>query len=416
MSRILSLALFAVTVALIVPSTAVVAQESDSCQKCPVCQTAKFERLGVDFKVLGTDQLESLRPQGDAKKNENEISIELEFDCEVPFLKNLPFFNHVFRSALPNEECEIFVIESDCDSPCATCKKDDSCKSDSCCKDSGTCKKESNCGEQADRPCCEAHENSVEIAVSCDSQPPFLSNIPYANRLFKNVGYSAFQKCKVCQAETATAKAAGSAACCENSTCETPAGCPKSFVQLTSHAEAIEEEASPSREEMLQEMMEMQVEHARLEATMEAMKHHLEHMEEMFEIRLENEILKAKLKHMEQEKAKSASARHPYHPNGTVHTPHVAVGVAHSAHGRYLPHVSHGVKTNLPAITVSPKMLPASTIIQRPAHAANYTSKMPSQAELQRVTEHIQTLHKKLEQREKKCEDAESGCKKPSSK
>ncbi len=275
MFRILSLALFAVAVALIGSSTTVVAQESDSCKKCPVCQTAKFERLGVDHRVLSTDQLESLHPRTAAKKNDNEISIELEFDCEVPFLKSLPFINHVFGSALPNEAC---------DSPCTACKRDDSCKSDNCCKDCGTCKQESNCGEQCDRPVSESHKNSVEIAVSCDNQGlPFLSNIPYANRLFTNVGSSTFQKCKVCQVETATAICP--AACCENSTFETPTCCPKSFVQLTSHAEAIEEEAAPSRLEMLQEMMEIQVEHARLEANMEAMEHHLEQMEEMFEIR-----------------------------------------------------------------------------------------------------------------------------------
>ncbi len=399
MSRILSLALFSVAVALILPMTAVLAQESDSCEKCPVCQSAKFERLGVDFKVFSADRLESLRPQAAAKQNENEISVELALDCEVPFLKNLPLINQAFESALPNEECEIFVFESDCDSPCTTCKKNDSCKNDSCCKDCGTCNKESHCGEQSDRPCCEDHHHSVEVGV------PFLSNLPYANRLFKNVGYSVSQKCKVCQAKTAAAKAVCPAACRTNST-------PKSHVQLTSHAETIEEEAIPSRGEMLQGLMELQAENARLEATMEAMEHHVEQMEKMFEIRLENEILKAKLKYMKQEKAHSASEKHLYHSNGTVHMP--AAEFTHPAHGPHSPHVMYGVKTNLSDITVSPKMHPAFAI-QHPTHATKFTKNPPSPAELQQVTEHIQALHKKLELQKNKC-DAESGCKKPGSK
>ncbi len=157
MSRILSFAPFAVVVALIVPSTAAVAQESDSCQKCPVCPVVNFECLGVEFKADHAGKLESVRSQPSAKKNE--ISIELAFNCDVPFLKSLPFIQQVIGSAFPADDCEIFVFDSVGDLHGYTCK------SGSCCRNCETCQNDSKCGEQSGRSCYEAPENS--IAAGC---------------------------------------------------------------------------------------------------------------------------------------------------------------------------------------------------------------------------------------------------------
>lgn len=464
MPRALSLFLLAAMIApLSAQSVHDTAQQPAKCTKCATFKTAKFERIGIDW------DFEVDSNEVDGTSEQNEVSIEIAVDCDVPFLSALPVVGHIFTSDKETRPAEIVIVANDevpgccaekqcADKCCAEqVANQSSCDTKKCC-DKKECCDGKTCPASSKQPCCK--NGMVEYTIIHEESPPILKNIPYVNRLFKNVGIEVVQApCEQCAdgpknptcpsgelaqiqigtkyvdpyygGSDANEVAAppvlseptmvhvgyphGNKPCpnCPCSPAEKP--CPSlPSVQLTSHAEIVAEhaeEASKWREEMLHEMVEMRVENARLEVELEAMERAMEHMEETFELRLENEMLKAKIKQLESSKAQSNAALQIYRPATPVAQPRVTVGAVHAAKAR----LTRPSTKATPAVTVTPNFLPASAIIKRPAHAAVYTGKHPSPEELQRVTEHIQALHRKLDQNEKKC-PAQKDCKKETAK
>ncbi len=122
MSRMLSLAVIA---AMIIPSLAATAQDADSCQKCPNCQTIEVELVGVEIPPKGTKQNETTSKRATSKQKE--FTLEVSVNCEIPFLTKLPFLKQVFGHAM-QQECDIFVFDNNCKKCCG-----DDCEK--CCDD-----------------------------------------------------------------------------------------------------------------------------------------------------------------------------------------------------------------------------------------------------------------------------------------
>jgi hypothetical protein len=111
--------------------------------------------------------------------------------------------------------------------------------------------------------------------------------------------------------------------------CESAACAADAKVQLASHYELSNEKTEISREQLMETMMELAVENARLEAAVEAMENHMALMEEMLEVRVENAALKAQLKYMEQHRTELTTFQ-PVHPStGNGHSPHGVNGLPH---------------------------------------------------------------------------------------
>lgn len=420
MSRILMLTFFTFAVALSVSSTPATAQESAFSRQCPKCSKMSFERVGVDLNQADTPAA-------------NEISLEVGFDCNIPFLSNLPLLNHVFKATRVNGECDRFVFESDqdscglCDnSECVhscphssdTCSSQEICKSSKDCQSSETgCPGDSIC-ERCGNGCCKTPNQQVELTVISNRQPPILKNVPYVNRLFKNVGIATYiQPSEDSSCKPAAVTSTCPAGCCVDVACESTASCPATSIQLASHVEANSPSSPKSTvalEAAMFELMEMRVENARLEATLEAMENHIEQMEELAQIRIENAVLKAELKHMEKQNSHSASVNHGHFPATIARTPVIRVGVANppntqrkSQHALY---VGHDANVKRSALNAPSKSRWANTVVKNGAHTMIYTDKLPSPDEIQRVTDHIHALHKKLDQQENQCSEADAKC------
>ena len=298
MSRKLSLATIAVAAALMIPTIVVSAQESETCQECPNCHAIEFELAGVDLPLTGIEQEETSKQEATSKKNG--IAIQVECDCDIPFLNKLPLINHVFGT-YSTEECEILMIDADSDSCCGTC--------------CDTCKDGCNDCEQCNCTCCGDEQKEVKIEVAY-SGVPFLSSIPYINPMFKHVVVKSAQcgDCQDCKCPAACAKTECPAALCGDSACETPACRADALLQLASHNEVSKEATKSSTEELKHKLMGLHVENARLEAKVQAMEHHMELMEEIYRVRAENEALKAQLKLMEMRNAETASYKLLHQP------------------------------------------------------------------------------------------------------
>ena len=69
------------------------------------------------------------------------------------------------------------------------------------------------------------HEIELRCEYHFGTKPPFLSNIPYVNRLFKNVGISASDKDEACQGKSCSSKSCSTESCdtqsCDSESCST---------------------------------------------------------------------------------------------------------------------------------------------------------------------------------------------------
>ncbi len=148
--------------------------------------------------------------------------------------------------------------------------------------------------------------------MTCDgespiwSNVPFFSNVPVINSQFRNVHFNANEAdtCRDGECPAACAKTA-CPACHGNLACDAPACRADTHLQLASHQEAASAKTDSTRDDLMQQLMEMHVENARLQAEVEAMAHHMELMEEMYNVRAENAALRAQLNLIERYKAET---------------------------------------------------------------------------------------------------------------
>jgi len=143
----------------------------------------------------------------------------------------------------------------------------------------------------------DAVEGCIECNCIVESAVPFHSNIPYVNRLFKNVGIKHESSCKF----------ASQAPCDECDKCEVCPMAKKSAsngfhsktphgIQMVGYIENSEaENNSPSQIEMREEMFELRLQNERLKMEVEAAQQQLEMMEAVMELREENASLRARV-------------------------------------------------------------------------------------------------------------------------
>lgn len=375
MTRMLSLAVVFAVTALLIPALSVSGQDSDLCEKCPAqkctnCHAIEFELVGVDFPLAGSEC--DAKPRLEADPEENEIAIEIAFGCDIPFRNNLPFLSHRFRT-IKSEDCEVTLIGEQC-------------------KGASSNAKGSTCCEQCGHTCCAKTQDEVNLQMSCGGGVPFLSNIPYVNGLFKNVGITTRQATEECQDSDCATKCV-TAGCCGGIECGVPACRANALVRLANHVREVDEDEGRTRHERMQELIELRVENERLQVQVEAMEHHIELMSEMAEVKAENAGLKARLDLMEKHAA---------------HATFIHARTAATAHGSFvvpgLPLPCHAQHAN-PAPANVPANLrpPVSTAavhgkVKSPAtpHAAIIDNHRFDPAYMQRLTEQIRALQWEL--------------------
>ena len=186
-------------------------------------------------------------------------------------------------------------------------------------------------------------------------------------------------------------------------------------VQMVGHFQEAAAEQASFREEMLEEMMELRIENDRLRSQLEAMEQHMEMLQQIAEVKAENAALQAKLEMWEQHHPVRLS---PLPPSHAAMTPQGTFAVFGAPHPQ--PWAPVGT---VPAVSVSAALSPnhckssPSATVRTPAStvtgAINQWQAHPAEAKV--LSDQLQGLNKSLKAKTCPCKQAKTASEKPGS-
>ncbi len=259
----------------------------------------------------------------------------------------------------------------------------------------------------------------ISVQLSCGTGVPFMSNIPYVARLFKNVGISRCDSpadsgamcegatCEGATCEGATCDQACTAGCCDGNCpgarcegkCSTVVCCGQqkesnvgTLVRLATHVEDSNKKAAGHNVQM-HKMIALRIENERLQAQLEAMASHLELMEQISEVREENAALNAKLELIETHMSHASAfhGRYPTPKNATATSPAITVVRPGIPLPAAIKSTTPLAQTPPPFQTIShPALQPVKQTCRSAGHACC------SDAEMQRLETQVRDLKEAL--------------------
>ena len=282
-------------------------------------------------------------------------------------------------------------------------------------------------------------KREIAIEVTCDCDIPFLSNIPYVNRLFKNVGIDEKRVVRGVPLDFCTGNSDD--ACCSGKVCcdkagsgccstkqasanKTCGGCVKipatkccskcpgaAEVKLATFV--ADTDATETGAKFNRQLIELRIENERLQAELEAAERHFEFMEEMCRLREENAELRARLRYTEKQKSPtppSVTARHIYSVPPTIVHPHASHPLVTP---QPLPMVQRGVTVGVSAPratthhladTKQPEFPPLPKAVPKvlPREHKKCGSECNKMAEVAQLVEHVKKLQRELKEAKKK--------------
>lgn len=269
MRQLFSAMLILVVSTMCLPSDWTVAQESkQKCKECPIAQTAnthefEFEFPGVNFPLGIHLALEHNETPGDQAQVEGSIEIQCEClqNSGIPFLSNVPVIGELFTNVQQPSHPPCCAIKTDsCDGQCCAIA------SDACPDECKVCEQESQC-ENCD--CCpSAKTNSCQACQTtkcekCDDCP---------------AAYPV-QAIQDCQENPQRVELVGYVASSQSDVNNPPSGSNENVFELRIQNERLkmEVEAAENRLKMMEAMMELREENARLRTQVEFLRAHHGH-------------------------------------------------------------------------------------------------------------------------------------------
>jgi hypothetical protein len=302
MRRLFSAVLILVVATMCLPSDWTVAQESkQKCKECPIAQTAKthefeFEFPGVDFPLGIHVAFEHNETPGDQANVEGSIEMVegcIEIQCEclknsgIPFLSNVPMMGKLFTN-----------VKQPSHPPCCAAIKSDSCDGQCCAIASDACP-----------DACEVCEQESQCE-KCDGCPSAKTGVPTKGsdheRLFTTAAHASSNSCQGCQRITKCEKCDDCPGVCSEKAIQDCQENPQR-VELVGYVASSQSDVNNPPSGSNENVFELRIQNERLKMEVKAAENRLKMMEAMMEIREENAKLRTQVEFFKAHHGHSAS-------------------------------------------------------------------------------------------------------------